>query len=98
MRVRPPLVELTLARAKEFVREPEAIFWVFAVPIVFSVVLGFAFRSNPPDRIPVAVATRAAAGAPDPAAARALAALAPLPLPAPPPFPGGGGRGGPPPR
>jgi len=88
MRVRPPLVELTLARAKEFVREPEAIFWVFAVPIVFSIVLGFAFRSKPPDRIPVAVATRAATAPASPAsadlaAARAVAALARSPFLAP---------------
>jgi ABC-2 type transport system permease protein len=79
MRVGPPIVELTAARAKEFLREPEAIFWVFAVPIVFSVVLGFAFRSKPPDRIPVAIAAHAAAGA-DPDAARALAALARSPF------------------
>ncbi len=92
MRVRPPLVELTVARAKEFVREPEAIFWVFAVPIVFSVVLGFAFRSKPPDRLPVAVVTRAAAGAPDPAAARVVAALARSPFLQPRAYPEAAGR------
>ena len=27
-----PLVELTLSRFREFVREPEAVFWVFAFP------------------------------------------------------------------
>ncbi len=85
MRVRPPLVELTAARAKEFVREPEAIFWVFAVPIIFSIVLGFAFRAKPPDRIPVAIAAHAMTGADgaDPAAAATLAALARSPFLAP---------------
>jgi ABC-type multidrug transport system permease subunit len=53
--VRPPLVELTAARMKEFLREPEAIFWVFAFPILLTVALGFAFREKPPDRIPVGV-------------------------------------------
>ncbi len=82
MNVRPALVELTIARTKEFVREPEAIFWVFAVPIVFSVVLGFAFRSKPPDRIPVAVAAPAASAATTvPAtAAPAMAALSRSPF------------------
>ena len=29
-----PLVELTLTRLREFVREPEALFWTFVFPIV----------------------------------------------------------------
>jgi ABC-type multidrug transport system permease subunit len=41
-----PLVELTLARFREFLREPEAIFWVFAFPIVMTCALGIAFRSR----------------------------------------------------
>ncbi|HEY8022274.1 MAG TPA: ABC transporter permease [Thermoanaerobaculia bacterium] len=93
MRVRPPLVELTVARAKEFVREPEAIFWVFAVPIVFSIVLGFAFRAKPPDRTPVAVAIPAAAAAGDGSAAMAaMAALARSPFLAPRPYPEAAGH------
>ena len=32
VRVRHPLVELTLARVRELVREPEAVFWVFVFP------------------------------------------------------------------
>ena len=51
-----PLIELTLARFKEFLREPEAVFWVFAFPIIMTMALGFAFREKPPDRIPVGVA------------------------------------------
>lgn len=53
--VRHPLIELTFSRMKEFLREPEAIFWVFAFPILLTVALGFAFREKPPDRIPVGV-------------------------------------------
>ena len=53
---RPPLVELTHARVREFLREPEAVFWVFAFPLLLTLALGFAFRSKPPDRIPIGVA------------------------------------------
>lgn len=54
-RVRSALVELTLARLRELVREPEAVFWVFVFPIVLAAILGLAFRSRPPDALPVAV-------------------------------------------
>lgn len=37
--------ELTRVRVLLFLREPEAIFWVFVFPIVLAAVLGFAFRS-----------------------------------------------------
>jgi ABC-2 type transport system permease protein len=47
---------LTRARVLEFVREPEALFWVFAFPIIMAVVLGFAFRDRPADRQNVGVA------------------------------------------
>jgi ABC-type multidrug transport system permease subunit len=40
-----PLVELTLARLREFVREPEALFWSFVFPIVMSVAMAIAFPS-----------------------------------------------------
>src|SRR5712691_3475436 len=53
--VRPALVELTSARLKEFVRETEAIFWVFGFPLILTLLLGFAFREKPPDRIPVGI-------------------------------------------
>ena len=46
---KPPLYTLTRARILEFVREPEALFWVFAFPIIMALVLGFAFRDRPPD-------------------------------------------------
>ena len=47
-----PLVELTLARLREFVREPEALFWAFVFPIVMSVALAVAFpgRGSRPAR------------------------------------------------
>lgn len=38
--------ELTRVRVLSFLREPEAIFWVFVFPIVLAAVLGFAFRST----------------------------------------------------
>lgn len=52
---RHPLIELTSVRTKEFVRETEAIFWVFGFPLLLALALGFAFRSKPPDRIPIGV-------------------------------------------
>src|SRR5215510_12381205 len=66
---RHPLYTLTRARILEFVREPEALFWVFAFPIIMAVVLAFAFRDRPPDPVPVGVAA-------GPAAAELTAALA----------------------
>ncbi len=54
-KVRPPFVELTLARIRELTREPEAVFWVFIFPILLAGILGLAFRSRPPDPLPVAV-------------------------------------------
>jgi len=66
---RPPLVELTIVRTKEFLRETEAIFWVFGFPLLLALALGFAFRSKPPDKIPIGVAE-------GPAAQQRLAALA----------------------
>src|SRR6516162_4592711 len=50
-----PLATLTKMRTLEFVREPEALFWVFAFPIIMALVLGFAFRDRPPDPVPVGI-------------------------------------------
>ncbi len=55
-RRRPPLYALTRARVLEFIREPEAVFWVFAFPVIMAVVLGFAFRDHAPDKVPVGLA------------------------------------------
>ena len=49
-----PLVQLTLVRFYEFVREPEALFWVFVFPILLAAGLGIAFRNRPPDVLRIA--------------------------------------------
>jgi ABC-type multidrug transport system permease subunit len=41
-----PLVELTLARLREFTREPEALFWTFVFPILMSIALAIAFPGS----------------------------------------------------
>lgn len=56
-----PLVQLTLVRIREFVREPEAVFWTFFFPIILAVALGIAFRGGGTEAVPVAV--QAGAGA-----------------------------------
>ncbi|HEY0763984.1 MAG TPA: ABC transporter permease [Pyrinomonadaceae bacterium] len=50
-----PLVELTLTRIREFLREREAVFWVFIFPVLMTFALGIAFRNTSPDKTPVAV-------------------------------------------
>src|SRR5687768_888508 len=62
-RVRGPLAQLTLARIRELTREPEALFWVFVFPILLTAILGLAFRSRPPEALPVAVVEGSLAGA-----------------------------------
>jgi ABC-2 type transport system permease protein len=54
-RIGSPLMELTRARLRELVREPEAVFWVFVFPILLAAILGLAFRSRPPEPLPVGV-------------------------------------------
>src|SRR5205809_2506503 len=68
-----PLGQLTLARMREFYREPEAIFWVFGFPIVLAFALGIAFRNRGPGELRVAVLR----GAGDSALAAALRRGAP---------------------
>src|SRR5258708_33381015 len=51
-----PLVQLTLVRFYEFVREPEALFWVFVFPLLLAAGLGVAFRNRPPDVLKIATA------------------------------------------
>lgn len=53
--VRPAIVELTFVRLREFVREPEAVFWTFVFPLLLAAGLGVAFRNRPPDVIRVGV-------------------------------------------
>jgi ABC transporter DrrB family efflux protein len=75
-RTRSPLVELTLARLREFLREPEALFWVFAFPVLLALALGLAFRGEAPERIPVGVAAGPSAAATAEALGRSPALLA----------------------
>jgi ABC-2 type transport system permease protein len=44
-----PLWQLTLVRFREFIREPEALFWVFIFPVILAAGLGVAFRNRPPE-------------------------------------------------
>ena len=59
------IVQLTLVRFREFLREPEALFWVFIFPVLLTAGLGLAFRSKPEDTAIVAVVTAAGHAPPD---------------------------------
>ena len=59
--VRPALVELTLVRVREFIREPEALFWVFVFPLLLAMGLGIAFRNRPPESVRIGVVQSAPA-------------------------------------
>jgi ABC-2 type transport system permease protein len=50
-----PLWQLTLARFREFYREPAAIFWVYGFPLIMAVALGIAFRERPVEKVTVEV-------------------------------------------
>jgi ABC-2 type transport system permease protein len=52
-----PLAQLTLMRFREFLREPEALFWVFVFPVLLAAGLGVAFRNRPADAIKIAAIT-----------------------------------------
>ncbi len=41
-----PVIELTLARLREFLREPEAVFWVVFFPVLLAFALGLAFSGS----------------------------------------------------
>src|SRR5579871_1127803 len=68
-----PLLQLSLARVREFYREPVALFWVYGFPAFLAVALGLAFGGGMPtmplgaDRAPVAVVAQG-----EPEGARAL--------------------------
>ena len=68
---RSALFNLTLARLREFYREPAAVFWVYGFPLFLALILGVAFQDRPVERIAVAVAGDPA----DPAAVKLKAAL-----------------------
>jgi ABC-2 type transport system permease protein len=58
------MVQLTLVRFREFVREPEAVFWTFIFPILLAAGLGLAFRQRGPDKVRIGVVTNATPAAP----------------------------------
>jgi ABC-2 type transport system permease protein len=51
------LAQLTLMRFREFVREPEALFWTLVFPILLTTGLGVAFRDQAADVVRVAAVT-----------------------------------------
>jgi len=53
-----PLVQLTLVRFREFIREPEAVFWTFVFPILLAAGLGIAFRQQGLEQLQVGVVAR----------------------------------------
>lgn len=50
-----PLIELTTMRVREFLREREAVFWVFVFPVLMTFALGIAFRNTGPEKTFVAI-------------------------------------------
>jgi len=66
------LKQLTLARFREFVREPEAVFWTFVFPLLLAGGLAIAFRDKAPAQ---AIIATVSAPAGDSAAASLVAAL-----------------------
>jgi ABC-2 type transport system permease protein len=61
--MRSSLVQLTLVRFREFIREPEAVFWTFIFPILLAAGLGIAFRQRGPDKMAVGVVNTGTSGA-----------------------------------
>jgi ABC-type multidrug transport system permease subunit len=51
------LAQLTLVRIREFVREPEALFWTLLFPVVLAAGLGIAFRNRPAEVLKIAAVT-----------------------------------------
>ena len=56
-----PFKELLKTRLREFIREPETIFWVYAFPVLLAIGLGIAFRNRPAERVFVDIQQQAAA-------------------------------------
>ena len=54
-RPRVQLAHLTMARVREYVREPEAVFWTFFFPVLIALALGYAFRDQRPKPVPIGV-------------------------------------------
>lgn len=73
---RSALGALVRARIRIFLREPAAIFWVFAFPAILAIALGTAFRDQPPEPPRVGIASDGARLAPTDRAALASDRLA----------------------
>ena len=58
------LWQLIAVRFREYMREPEALFWSFGFPILLAIGLGIAFRSKPADLVHVAVVSNGPRSAP----------------------------------
>jgi ABC transporter DrrB family efflux protein len=55
MSERSAFLQLYLSRLREFLREPEVVFWVFGFPVLLAIGLGIAFRNKPPDEVAVGI-------------------------------------------
>ena len=67
-----PVWNLTLARLKEFLRQPAAIFWVYGFPLIMITALGVAFREDPVEHIAVDLVVDQNDGSTLPSAATSL--------------------------
>jgi ABC-2 type transport system permease protein len=56
-----PFNELLKTRMREFIREPETIFWVYAFPVLLAIGLGIAFRNRPAEHVLVDIEQHATA-------------------------------------
>lgn len=50
---RHPMIEMLLARLREFYRTPSAVFWVYVFPLIMTMALGTAFRNRSIEQIRV---------------------------------------------
>jgi ABC-2 type transport system permease protein len=69
------LKNMTVARFREFYREPAAVFWVYGFPLILALILGSAFSSRPIERIRVDIVADGPGAAPAAEAMRELLAV-----------------------
>jgi hypothetical protein len=50
-----PLFQLVITRLLEFIREPQAVFWVYFFPLLMAFSLGIAFREKPQEDLRVCI-------------------------------------------
>ena len=67
------LQQLTMSRFREFIREPEAVFWTFVFPLLLAGGLAIAFRDKAPEQSIIAIVAPAAGDSAGRATAAALA-------------------------